>query len=612
MRSPLHDRLDALHNELISAREGTIAGYAESLSGLNPDRFGIALTTLDGTTYAAGDTDVPFAIQSISKAFTYALALADSGFEAVDEKLDVEPSGEAYNEISLQAGTGRPANALINAGAIAAASLVSSVEGHGGVKGPGGIDRILSAYSRLAGRELVVDEKVLAIERREGDRNLALAHLLRSFGIIDGSAEDIADDYFSACSISVTAQDLSLMAAVLATGGVHPVTGERLLASRVVSRVLAVMSTCGMYDDAGEWMVRVGLPAKSGVGGAIIAVVPGQVGIAVYSPRLDHHGNSVRGVLACERLSSDFALNLMRGTQIEHEAVRVMYPITEAPSGVRRQPVAQESLLLHGHRALVLEVQGDLTFGATESVLRELAGLHTDVEFVVLDVRRITDVTDFARRGLQSIDEAYAEQGRVIVVVDDSGRVSAGTSGQPGPQQVFKRRRQAIEWVEERLLERHCSAPSHAPQVDAADARVLSGLDDESSASLLAVMTTEQFAPGAVVQRQNEAFGGIFVITRGVVETSVADSEGDQQRLTVLGPGMSFGEFGLIGDGRHAATVTAMDDLEVAVLSPQALSDLERDNPALALQLWRAISQDAFTRLREQLAEIRDHNRGSY
>ena len=606
VRSPLQERLDALHQDLIPVREGTIAGYAKALSSLDSDQFGIALTTLDGTTYATGDTDVPFAIQSISKAFTYALALADSGFEAVDEKIDVEPSGEAYNEISLQAGTGRPANALINAGAIAAASLVS------GVDDEDGIDRIVSAYSRLAGRDLVVDEEVLAIERREGDRNLALAHLLRSFGIIDGSAEGVADDYFAACSISVTAEDLSLMAAVLATGGVHPVSGERLLSSRVVSRLLAVMSTCGMYDDAGEWMVRVGLPAKSGVGGAIIAVVPGQVGIAVYSPRLDHHGNSVRGVLACERLSSDFALNLMRGTQVEHGAVRVKYPITEAPSGVRRQPIAQESLLLHGHRALVLEVQGDLTFGATESVLRELVSLHTDVEFVVLDVRRITDVTPFARAGLQRIDEAYAEQDRMIVVVDDSGRVSAGSPDRPGPQQVFELRREAIEWVEERLLERHCSAPSHAPQVDAVDARVLSGLDEESSASLFALMTDQQFVSGTVVLRQNAAFAGIFVITRGVVETSVADAEGDQQRLTVLGPGMSFGEFGLIGDGRHGATVTAMDDLDVAVLSPDALTDLERDNPALALQLWRAISQDAFTRLREQLAEIRDHDRGSH
>ncbi len=601
VKSPLQDYLDALHRDLLPSIEGEIAGYAELLPGLDPDQFGIALTTLDGTTYSAGDADTGFAIQSISKAFTYALALADSGFEAVDAKIDVEPSGEAFNEISLQAGTGRPANALINAGAIAAASLVSESTPPD-PRETGGIARILSAYSTLAGRELGVDDEVLAIERHEGDRNLALAYLLRSFGVIDGSAEGTADDYFAACAITVTARHLSMMAAVLATGGVHPVSGERVLSPTVVSRVLSVMSTCGMYDDAGEWMVRVGLPAKSGVGGGIIAVVPGQVGIAVYSPRLDHHGNSVRGVLACERLSSAFDLHLMRGAHVSHEAVRVMYPITEAPSGVRRQPVAQESLLLHGHRAVVIEVQGDLTFGAAESVVRELVELPTEVEFVVLDIRRITDVIAFARDALERVAAAYAEQGRVIVVVDDAGRVS--TESGTGPRHVFELRRQAIEWVEEQVLARYCGAPSHAAQVDAADALVLSGLDDAASAALITAMTRQRFAQGDVVLRQNQEFRGLFIIIRGLVDTTVADSEGDQQRLTVLGPGMSFGEFGLIGDGRHAATVTALEALEVEVLSAAALADVERSDPALALQLWRAISQDAFTRVREQLADL--------
>ncbi|MGB3829363.1 MAG: glutaminase [Ornithinimicrobium sp.] len=631
MRSPLQEHLDAVHRDLLTSTQGQVAEYAEALADLDPDQFGIAVTTLDGTTYASGDAETLFAIQSISKAFTYGLALADSGFASVDAKIDVEPSGEAFNEISLQAGTGRPANALINAGAIAAASMVSehtpltpsrrSGIGRSGTERSGtersgtgrsgtgrsgtersGISRIVSAYSALAGRQLCVDDRVLAIERAEGDRNLALAHLLRSFGIIDGSAEEVADDYFAACAITVSARDLSMMAAVLATGGVHPVTGERLLSAAVVSRVLSVMSTCGMYDDAGEWMVRVGLPAKSGVGGGIIAVVPGQIGIAVYSPRLDHHGNSVRGVLACERLSSEFALHLMRGAQVSYEAVRVMYPITEAPSGVRRQPVAQEALVRHGHRALVIEVQGDLTFGATESVLRELVTLPTEVEFVVLDVRRIIDVIDFARTGLHHVDAAYAEQDRVIVVVDDAEQV--GTASGAGPRQVFALRRQAIEWVEEQLLARYCDAPSHAEQVDAADALVLSGLDAAATAALTTAMTRQRYARGDVVLHQNQEFCGIFVITRGLVDTTVADSEGDQQRLTVLGPGMSFGEFGIIGDGRHAATVTALEDLEVEVLTPPALSAVERNDPALALQLWRAISQDAFTRVREQLAEV--------
>ncbi len=203
---------------------------------------------------------------------------------------------------------------------------------------------------------------------------------------------------------------------------------------------------------------------------------------------------------------------------------------------------------------------------------------------------------------MERVADAYAEQGRVIVVVDDAGRVSteSGTS----PRHVFDLRRQAIEWVEEQVLARYCDAPSHAAQVDAADALVLSGLDDAASAALITAMTRQRFAQGDVVLRQNQEFRGLFIIIRGLVDTTVADSEGDQQRLTVLGPGMSFGEFGLIGDGRHAATVAALEALEVEVLSAAALADVERSDPARALQLWRAISQDAFTRVREQLADL--------
>ena len=254
----------------------------------------------------------------------------------------------------------------------------------------------------------------------------------------------------------------------------------------------------------------------------------------------------------------------------------------------------------------MIEVQGDLTFGAAESVARELVQLPTEVEFVVLDIQRITDVIEFAREAMEQIDAAYADQGRVIAVVDDAGRITTESGDMPGtgPRHVFALRRQAIEWVEEQVLTRHCEAPSHAPQVDAADALVLSGLDDAGSAALTQAMTSRRFAQGDVVLRQNQAFRGIFIITRGLVDTTVADSEGDQQRLTVLGPGMSFGEFGLIGDGRHAATVTALEALEVELLTPDALAEIERNDPALALQLWRAISQDAFTRVREQLADI--------
>ena len=196
-----------------------------------------------------------------SKPFTYALALADRGSEAVAAKIDVEPSGEPFNEISLDPLTERPRNPMINAGAITAASLVA------GPNPEARFERIRSAYSRYAGRELTFNEAVYTSEARTGHRNRAIGHMLRSFDVITGNPDEAVDLYFRQCSIDVTCRDLSLMAATMANNGVNPLTHERALAPAGVEQVLSVMATCGMYDGAGKWLVEVGLPAKSGVGG---------------------------------------------------------------------------------------------------------------------------------------------------------------------------------------------------------------------------------------------------------------------------------------------------------------------------------------------------------
>lgn len=627
--NPLSDLLARVHDRFRTHDEGEVAGYVEHTGGVDTRDFGLAITTVDGHTYSHGEADRLFAIQSISKAFTYAVALTDAGFDAVDAVVDVEPSGEAFNEISLQEGTGRPSNALINAGAIAATSLVSgsSSNPYAGTQGtqpdagehqsPEGSrrERLVRAFSAMAGHDLTVNERVLDFERKDGDRNLALAHLMRSFDLISEGPEEISDDYFAACAIEVTTEDLSMMAALLATGGIHPVSGERLLSEDVVERVLGVMSTCGMYDDAGEWMVRVGLPAKSGVGGGILAVVPGQAGVAVYSPPLDRHGNSERGVLACEALSQELDLHLMHRARVTHSAVRVTYPVTAAPSGVRRRPAAEAVLADHGHRGRVIEVQGDLTFGAAESVMRELVGLD-EVDGVVLDVRRVTEVTDFARAGLTELAKGFDHQGTVMVLVDDSGRVADADQ-----VRVVSRRKDAIELVEELLLERHGGDELGHSEVEVQDVGVLATLDDADTEALLARMEARQYAAGEVVIAEGARFAGIHLITSGTVETTArepgaesrdeedptdprADDDVEYRRLSVLGPGHSFGEFGLLADGRHAATVTAREELHTWVLTPEVLTRLETEDPSLALRLWQAISRDAYTRIRSQMDEI--------
>ncbi|WP_462418761.1 glutaminase A [Kytococcus sp. Marseille-QA3725] len=614
--NPLNELLAEVHERFRDYDGGELAAYLTKVDGVDTDDFGLAVTTVDGHTYSHGEADRPFAIQSISKAFTYALALTDSGFEAVDSVIDVEPSGEAFNEISLQEGTGRPSNALINAGAIAATSLVagSSSNPNDESSVPTGDtrrDRLVAGFSRMVGRQLTIDEEVLAIEREDGDRNLALAHLMRSFDVFSDPPEAIADDYFAACSVQVTTRDLSMLAALLATGGIHPATGERLLDERVVERVLGVMSTCGMYDDAGEWMVRVGLPAKSGVGGGILAVVPGQAGFAVYSPLLDRHGNSERGVLAFEELSRSLELNLMHGARITHSAVRVIYPVTAVPSGVRRPPVAEEVLARYGNRGHVIEVQGAMTFGAAEAVMRELSDLP-DVEAVVLDVRRVTMVPRFAREGLARITRQLHERGYLVVLVDDRERFEPDES-----MQVVARRRVAVERVENLLLDRHGGSTAASDVVEVEDTGILASLEAEDVRALQPLMEPRQYAAGEVVIREGARFVGIHLITSGTIETTsgepgassddadvadpTTDAGGELRRLAVLGPGHSFGEFGLLGEGRHAATVTAREELHTWLLTPDVLDRLETEQPGVALRLWQSISRDAYSRVRTQM-----------
>src|SRR4051794_601278 len=252
--------------------------YGPELAGEERDRFAIVLASPEGDVYAAGDADTAFALQSMSKVFVYALALRDHGRDHVLEHVGVEPSGDAFNSIVFDEPHRRPFN--------------------------------LGALRAYAGNpRLEVDWDVFERELGTADRNRATAYLMRSNGMLSGDVEAILAVYLQQCSVNVTCRDLAVMAATLANGCVNPLTGERVLPRGHVRDVLSVMHTCGMYDAAGQWAFDVGVPAKSGVSGGILAAVPGKMGIAVYSPGLDEHGNSVRGVRVCEEVSGRLGLH---------------------------------------------------------------------------------------------------------------------------------------------------------------------------------------------------------------------------------------------------------------------------------------------------------------
>lgn len=302
--------IEQLHGDFGSHNGGQLATYIPELGKANPDHFGICLVTADGRIFQVGDCEQPFTIQSISKPFTFGMAIEELGHEKVFRHVGVEPSGDSFNSIELQNGTNRPYNPMINTGAITVTALLHARHGDHA------FDHILKTFSAAAGRPLSIDEAVYRSEGRTGHRNRAIAYLLLNFGVVHNEAEIALDLYFKQCSILVTCRDLATMAATLSNMGRNPLTGEQVFDVLCVKDMLSIMFTCGMYDYSGQWAYQVGVPAKSGVSGGVIAVVNRQLGIATYSPRVDEHGNSSRGVEVCMELASRLGLHAFSFTNV--------------------------------------------------------------------------------------------------------------------------------------------------------------------------------------------------------------------------------------------------------------------------------------------------------
>jgi len=293
-----------LHERIAGVDDGAPADYIPELAEVDPDRFAISAVTVDGVDLSVGPSDHRFTIQSISKLLLYGLALETHGREAVLERVGVAPTGDPFNSIVLDENPPRAPNPMVNAGAIAITDLVE------GRDIDERVDTVRAMYERYLGRRPEIDHDVWASERATGNHNRAIAYLMLSHGIVDDRVEETLDLYFAQCSVLVTTVDLAMIAATIANHGVHPISGEQVVRRDVTRDLLTVALSCGMYDYAGEWAYSVGIPAKSGVGGGIMGMLPGVGGIAVFSPRLDSHGNSVRGLRVFEELSARFELHV--------------------------------------------------------------------------------------------------------------------------------------------------------------------------------------------------------------------------------------------------------------------------------------------------------------
>jgi glutaminase len=301
--------LDSAYAQFKDLKEGANADYIPALAKVDSNIYGIALVTADGRVYTKGDITSEVSIQSISKVFTMAKVVEEQGPDAIENNMGVDATGQAFNSIvAVEQYKGAEMNPLVNPGAITATSMVSG-NSRAEIWG-----KILAYHSDFAGRPLSVNQEVFKSEADTNQRNQAIGKLMYAYGHIKANPDQATDIYTEQCSISVNAKDLAVMAATLANGGTNPVTGKALLHTAYVPKVLAVMATAGLYDDSGKWLYSTGLPAKSGVGGGLIAVSPGKFGIAVISPPLDKAGNSVKAQKTIAAISNALGGNPLAST----------------------------------------------------------------------------------------------------------------------------------------------------------------------------------------------------------------------------------------------------------------------------------------------------------
>jgi glutaminase len=537
---------------------GAVADYIPELSKADPAHFGISLATVDGHVYEAGDSAVAFTIQSISKAFVFALALELVGQERVDATIGVEPSGEAFNSIRLTADN-RPFNAMVNAGAIACSGLVHSVEGSGA------FERVLDALSRFAGRKLAVDEAVFESERATGDRNRAIGYLLRNYAVVPGKVDEVLDVYFRQCSILVTARDVAVMAGTLANRGVNPVTNEQVVTPYAVTRTLSVMTTSGMYDYAGEWTYRVGIPAKSGVGGGIIAALPAQFGLGTFSPPLDSHGNSVRGLKVCEEISSHFDLHMLNRSGDVRTSIIADYDLKEMSSRRIRQPHEQAILDDHFRDIRVIELIGAISFANVDYVSRQLA-LRPRPELLIIDLRRVPAVTEGGTRLLADMlrDLASLNVTTALSGAEKSSTVwNAIATGIGADVRRFDLADEAIEWAEDQLIYRHGGFSDGSESSPLNRQALLEGLNEDELAELSALAKARVFHIGERVIAAGDPAASIFFLLSGMVSVKLVSGA----RLASLSHGMVFGEMALIEHVRSADVWadTAVTCLELGI-----------------------------------------------
>ncbi|MBP6782645.1 MAG: glutaminase A [Verrucomicrobiales bacterium] len=601
MHNTISQIIQKLHEKYQTCGEGALADYIPELTKANPDWFGISVFTTDGHCYEIGDCRQEFTIQSISKAFTFGMILDEFGIEAVEKRIGVEPSGEAFNSISLDPVTGRPFNPMINAGAITASGMI---------RGAGfdeRFEKVRVGFSGFAGRELGVDESVYRSESATGFRNRAIANLLRNFNMLEDPVDEALEVYFKQCSILVNCRDLSVMAASLANGGINPLTKKRVLDQGNVEKVLSVMSTCGMYDYSGEWIFTVGLPAKSGVGGGIMGVLPGQLGVAVFSPLLDGKGNSVRGVKVFEEMSKKFNLHLFNYPVISDQVIRRIYRLSEAGSHRQRPHVQHEALREHGSGVTVIELQGDIFFTAMERVVRSLFE-HAETSGVyVLDLSRAGLFDEATESLLFDVAKELEVSGKRLFLVDPGKKLKRKPLLDGGGNVVFYDEIDlALEYCEDEIIELHIAKPLVKGLVPFYEFDLFKSLTSPELSVVEGRLEMIGSKRGTKIIEQGGDPDHIFLLAKGSVSIfhQPGNAGGRGRRVNAFGPGVCFGDLALFDGSKRSADVWADEEIVCYTLSLESLQQLEREFPGIYQKIIKNILLLNIERLRRMNTEI--------
>jgi glutaminase len=591
--------LETIHAKIAAEPlTGQVAHYIPELSKADPHAFGIALVTADGHEYFTGDVDAPFTIQSISKPFVYGLVLEALGVDATLRKIGVEPSGEAFNSISLDPGTGRPFNPMINAGAIAASALFHSLHGEATAQ------VLRDRFGAFSGTQLEVDDAVYRSERATGHRNRAIAHLLRNFSILEGDVDRALDVYFAQCALRVSCRELAMMGATLANQGRNPRTQQRALPAECVRHVLSVMASCGVYDYSGEWSFRVGLPAKSGVGGGMLAILPGRLALAVYAPPLDARGNSARGVRVCEEFAQHFRLHMLEVPRVGQDAIRKDQSGIELRSRRARRHARQALLDTHGSRIRVLQLQGELSFSAAELVCRRVEKQPAATSHLTIDLRRVTHVDAAAIGLLVSLGESFTRAGKCLIWsrARHLPALFEALAALPPGSSLADDAGVALERCEDALLRELESLPTMQVELASEELELARGLSAHELAALSRHSARKAYAQGEVLVREGDPATHLYFVLIGRAAVELAAPGAQTHVVAHIDPGFSFGEMALIERQPRSATVRASQPticLEVAFAALERPELREVRNKLLA-----NLAADLSQRLRRANAEI--------